>query len=49
MCAQVIEATNVFFTNERLWRRLNIMFGFKCINFIAAGEVTIFHMKALSL
>ena len=49
MCAQVIEATDAFFTNERLWRRLHIMLGFESINFITTGEVAVFHMKALTL
>ena len=49
MCAQVIEPANALFINERLWRRLYIILGFERINFITAGEVTIFHMKALPL
>ena len=48
MCAQIIEATDAFFTNERLWRRLDGMLGFERINLVTAGKVTVFHMKALA-
>ena len=45
MCAQIIEATDAFFTNERLWRRLNGMLDFERINLVTAGEVAIINLK----